>query len=319
MGDGRPYPYVRVPATEPDILLSIIAPAHNEEGNVAPLVREIEQAMQVLDAKGEAWEFILVDDGSTDGTLAAAMALLPDHPRLRIVKMRHTPAGRGHGQSAATHAGIRASRGRYIATLDADLQNDPADLPAMLAKLREDGADLVQGDRSGKRRDNAVRRVSSVISRWFRVLLLNDPTIDTGCCIRVMTRDLALSLPLEFRGQHRFVPFTTRSMGRKVVEWPVNHRPRVSGTAKYGIWNRALPGLIDCFAVRWMRRRRRPVAFDALEAIAFHPSDGTTSGQPSADSQQRKTDSRPPITDNPRSGAIFVSQRASSSAAAETR
>ncbi len=306
-----------MPHIEPDILLSIIAPAHNEEGNVAPLVREIEQAMQALDAKGEAWEFILVDDGSTDGTLGAATALLPDHPRLRIVKMRHTPAGRGHGQSAATHAGIRASRGRFIATLDADLQNDPADLPRMMATLRDTQADLVQGDRSGKRRDTLVRRASSVISRWFRVLLLNDPTVDTGCCIRVMTRQLALSLPLEFRGQHRFVPFTTRSMGLKVVEHPVNHRPRVSGQAKYGIWNRALPGLIDCFAVRWMRRRRRPVAFDAITMPETVRAEGLVSRQPSAIGHQQTTDNRQPITDDLRPGAPRAALRTMPSAPAD--
>ena len=171
-------------------------------------------------------------------------------------------AARGpYGQSAAFHAGFRAARGRLIATLDADLQNDPRDLPAMLDLMRSSGADMVQGDRSHARRDNLVRRMGSVVGRIFRRVLLGDSIRDTGCSLRVMRREIALALPLEFRGMHRFIPVTARHLGFTVVEMPVTHRPRTAGVTKYGlgITKRAIPGLIDLLAVRYMRSRRRPV------------------------------------------------------------
>lgn len=244
--------------------LSVVAPAHNEEDNVEPLVRQIESA---LDATGLDYEILIVDDGSTDRTRARVEALMPLHPRLRCVAMRDTPPGRGHGQSAAFHAGFRAARGRLIASLDADLQNDPADLPAMLELLRRTGADLVQGDRSRNRRDNLVRRAGSVVGRCFRRWLLGDAVRDTGCSLRVMKRRVALAIPLRFRGMHRFIPALARHMGALVVEMPVRHRPRQAGQTKYGlgIVQRAIPGLVDLFAVRWMRSRLRPVEYDEVE------------------------------------------------------
>ncbi|HZW10478.1 MAG TPA: glycosyltransferase, partial [Phycisphaerales bacterium] len=188
--------------------------------------------------------------------------------------MRRTPPGAGNGQSAAFHAGFRAARGNLIAVLDADLQNDPADLPAMLALMRETGADLVQGDRSRARQDSLVRRGGSVVGRKFRLWLLGDRIRDTGCSLRLMRREVALALPLEFKGMHRFIPATAASLGYKVVEMPVHHRARTAGETKYGmgIAQRAIPGLIDCFAIRWMRSRRRPVACEELGA--GHDSDG---------------------------------------------
>jgi dolichol-phosphate mannosyltransferase len=209
---------------------------------------------------GLAFEFIVVDDGSTDGTRARVRSHMPSHPWLRCIAMTNTPKGRGHGQSAAFHAGFRAARGRLIAVLDADLQNDPAEIPAMVQLLRSEKADLVQGDRSHARRDNIVRRVGSIVGRKFRLWLLGDTIRDTGCSLRVMKREIALALPLEFRGVHRFIPITARHLGFTVVEMKVTHRPRTAGETKYGmgIVQRALPGLHDLFAVRWMRSRRRP-------------------------------------------------------------
>ncbi|MDX2131166.1 MAG: glycosyltransferase family 2 protein [Planctomycetota bacterium] len=242
----------------PPPAVSVVAPAHNEEDNVEPLVREIEAAMR---AAGEPFEIVLVDDGSTDRTRERILALMPGRPFLRCVAMTRTPPGKGNGQSAAFHAGFRACRAPLIAVLDADLQNDPAEIPAFVRRLRETGADLVQGDRSRARKDNAVRKVGSIVGRLFRRTLLGDEIRDTGCSLRVMTRDMALRLPLEFRGMHRFIPVTIAHLGGKVVEMPVTHRPRVAGQTKYGlgILQRALPGLRDLFAVRWMRSRRRPV------------------------------------------------------------
>jgi hypothetical protein len=132
----------------------------------------------------------------------------------------------------------------------------------MLERLQSSGAHMVQGDRSHARRDNIVRRVSSLVGRVFRRCLLGDSIRDTGCSLRVMHREVALSIPLEFRGMHRFIPVTARSLQYTVIEVPVNHRSRIAGVAKYGIWNRAIPGLLDCLAVRWMHHRRRPTNFE---------------------------------------------------------
>ncbi|MCK4874079.1 MAG: glycosyltransferase family 2 protein [Phycisphaerales bacterium] len=252
--DPHPHDPRQVP-----FLLTVLAPAHNEQENIGPLVQQVGDALDQLDPAQGGCEFILVDDGSTDDTRARALELAADRPWLRVLVMTNTPAGRGNGQSAAFHAGIRAGRGRLIALLDADLQNDPADLPAMLAVMAERDADMVQGDRSADRRDTIVRRASSVVGRLFRRWLLGDTIRDTGCSLRIMKRELALALPLQFKGMHRFIPITARQLGYTVVEVPVHHRARVAGEAKYGIWNRAIPGLIDCFAMRWMHKRRRPV------------------------------------------------------------
>lgn len=238
--------------------ISVVAPAHNEEANVDALVREVHDA---LAGSGMTFEFVLVDDGSTDSTRAKALALAATRPWLRVIAMSKTPPGKGNGQSAAFHAGFRATRGRMIAVLDADLQNDPAEIPAMVRLMREQNADMVQGDRSHARKDNVVRRVGSMVGRYFRRGLLGDTIRDTGCSLRVMKREVALGVPLEFKGIHRFIPVTARHLGFKVVEMPVRHRPRVAGETKYGfgITKRALPGLMDLLAVRWMRSRRRPV------------------------------------------------------------
>ncbi|MEZ6234776.1 MAG: glycosyltransferase family 2 protein, partial [Phycisphaerales bacterium] len=186
----------------PGLRLSVVAPAHNEEGNIAPLVDEVQRAIGPL---GIAWEFVVVDDGSTDRTREILLGLMVARPWLRCVAMQHTPPGRGNGQSAAFHAGFRAARGELIAVLDADLQNDPADLPAMLEKLEGEGADFVQGDRSRVRQDGFVRRAGSSVGRWFRRMLLGDTIRDTGCSLRVFRREIGLALPLEFKGMHRFI------------------------------------------------------------------------------------------------------------------
>lgn len=262
-GAGRP--------TGPVPEISIVAPAHNEQDNVRPLVEEVSSAME---AAGVSFEFIIVDDGSTDETRDRVRALMPGRPWLRCVAMTGTPPGRGNGQSAAFHAGFRATVGPLIAVLDADLQNDPADIPRLLAEMRRTGADFVQGDRSAARRqgDAWIRQAGSIVGRWFRRVLLGDTIRDTGCSLRLMKREIALGLPLEFKGMHRFIPATARHMGYTVVEMAVSHRSRHAGEPKYGsgITKRAIPGLIDLFAVRWMRSRRKPVG--CVEAEPFWPS-----------------------------------------------
>jgi glycosyltransferase involved in cell wall biosynthesis len=259
------------PGERQELALSVVAPAHDEEGNIDPLVEAVGRAAGGLARdRAWAWELILVDDGSRDGTRARIEALMRDRPWLRAVAMTRTPPGRGAGQSAAFWAGFRAARGRLIATLDADLQNDPADIPRLVAVMEQQRADLAQGDRSRNRRDNLVRRVGSVVGRAFRRMILGDTVRDTGCSLRVMKREVALALPLEFRGVHRFIPVLARRLGFVVVEAPVSHRPRQAGVTKYGlgIRQRAIPGLIDCFAVRWMISRRRWTDHVELERAA---------------------------------------------------
>ncbi len=247
--------------------LSFVAPAHNEQDNVRDLVEQVGAAGF---ASGVPFEFVIVDDGSVDVTRQRVMELMPGRPWLRCIAMTRTPPGKGAGQSAAFSAGFRQARGRLVATLDADLQNDPAEIVKMLGLLRQTGADMVQGDRSHARKDNAVRRVGSIVGRKFRRWLLGDTIRDTGCSLRLMKREIAVKLPLEFKGMHRFIPVTARHLGYTVVEMPVQHRPRTAGETKYGmgITKRALPGLIDLFAVRYMRNRRRPTDHAEVSAVS---------------------------------------------------
>lgn len=234
-------------ASQPE--LSIVVPALNEEDNVGPLVEQVETCVR---AAGIDAELIVVDDGSTDRTLLRLAELARPRPWLRVLH-RSEP----RGQSSAMYAGIQAARGRWIATLDADLQNDPADLPKMLEIARSGAADMVQGDRSHARRDNLVRRCGSIVGRKVRGLILNDPIRDTGCSARVVRADIAKQFPLMFKGMHRFLPVYARMLGARIVETPVCHRPRTAGTTKYGlgILNRGVSGFFDALAVRWMIKR----------------------------------------------------------------
>lgn len=243
-------PPPRAPRPAPAYDLSVVAPAHNEAGNLAPLLAQIRDAFAPT---GLRVQVLLVDDGSTDATADELSGLGRHDPDLRV--LRHD---RARGQSAALHNGIAAAAAPLLATLDADLQNDPADLPAMVALLRDQRVDLVQGDRSAHRRDHAGRRAASAIGRVFRRVLLHDPVRDTGCATRVMRTDLARRLPLDHDGMHRFVPALTAALGGRVVEVSVNHRPRHAGRTKYGtgVLRRGVPGLRGCFFVRRLQRRR---------------------------------------------------------------
>lgn len=240
--------------------LSIVAAAQDEVENLESMVSEV---FRVVGELSLSFELIIVDDRSTDGSLDLLRALMKKVSELRVVSIAPDPANAREGKSAALREGIRRARGSLIVTMDADLQDDPADIGAMLEAMRQQHADLVQGDRSHLRRDTIVRRISSRVGRYFRHWLLHDPVRDTGCGLRVLRREVAQSLPLECRGMHRFIPILSHHMGYHVIEVPVKHRPRTAGKAKYGIWNRALPGLIDCLAVRWMRSRRSQI--DATE------------------------------------------------------
>ena len=233
---------------EPPIELSIVVPVLNEAESVEPLVTQIEAAMMKA---GLSVELIAVDDGSDDATLARLQAQSRQRNWIRVL---HQPTPMG--QSAAIHRGIQAARAPFVATLDADLQNDPADLPTLFQIVSSGRADMAQGMRI-RRRDSLLRKVSSWVGRTARGVILGDTISDTGCSTRVMRTELAAQFPLQFAGMHRFLPIYARMLGAQVVEVPVQHHPRRAGVTKYGILNRAMVGLCDCFAVRWMRKRLR--------------------------------------------------------------
>ena len=224
--------------------LSIVVPLYNEEENLPVLDGEIRAALGPL---GISWEVLYVDDGSTDGSLAVLRELAAADPRIRILRHR-----KNAGQSAGLASGFRAARGELVATLDADLQNDPADLPRLLAKLDE-GWDVVSGVRRN-RQDTWVRRVSSKIANAVRNWATDEAITDVGCSLKAYRARYLAHLPM-FGGMHRFLPTLVRWNGARVTEIPVNHRPRLHGVAKYGIGNRLFRALADLWAVRWMRTR----------------------------------------------------------------
>ena len=228
----------------PDI--SLVIPLFREEENVDPLVEEIGQALRDLD---RSWELVLVDDGSDDGTWTRIRDRAARDPRVRGLRF-----AANRGQTAAFAAGFRAARGALIVTMDADLQNDPADIPAMVAALERDSADVVLGIRRD-RHDNFVRRASSKIANAYRRWRTQDDSVDTGCPLKVFRSEFLDDMPL-FTGMHRFFPTLARLRGAsKIVQVEVNHRPRLHGESKYGVWNRLWVGLADVRAVRWMQKR----------------------------------------------------------------
>ncbi|MEM7624398.1 MAG: glycosyltransferase family 2 protein [Planctomycetota bacterium] len=249
--DPDPDPRSTAPDKADRFDLSVVTPARNECGNLTPLVAEIQDAFA-----GSALriQIVVVDDGSTDGTAKELVTLLAEHPNLRVLK-HELPLG----QSLSLHAGFAAASALLVATLDADLQNDPADLPRMVRRLQNERADLVQGDRTANRRDHFARRSASAVGRWARRVIVGDRVRDTGCATRVMRRTFAVRLPLDRPGMHRFIPACVAGLGGRVIETPVNHRPRHAGKTKYGtgLIKRGLPGLRDCFVVRGLIRRER--------------------------------------------------------------
>ena len=225
----------------PDI--SIVAPVYDEVDNVAPLVEELLSVMRPL---GRPFEIVLVDDGSRDGS---AEAIATSAARHREVRGLHFRANRG--QTAAFDAGFRSARGEIIVTIDADLQNDPRDIPKLLEALA--GNDAAIGYRA-RRNDNAVRRLSSRIANAVRNRLSDDDVIDTGCSLKAFRAERLRAIKL-FTGMHRFLPTLVKIEGGSVVQIPVNHRQRVKGESKYGVWNRVFRSFVDLMAVRWMKKR----------------------------------------------------------------
>ena len=236
-------------------MLSVVVPVYNEQDNVAPLVGEIVAAL-----RGSVdFEIVYVDDDSTDATLARLQALKAEVPELRIV--RHLANG---GQSTATRNGVKAARGAWIATLDGDGQNDPADIPKLLAERDRAATDvkLFAGWRV-ERKDSGSKRWASKWANAIRSRMLRDATPDTGCGIKLFEREAFLDLPY-FDHMHRYLPALMQRAGWKTVSVPVNHRHRGSGVSKYNNLNRALVGVSDLRGVAWLIRRNRVVATEEL-------------------------------------------------------
>ena len=236
-------------------MLSVVVPVYNEQDNVAPLVGEIVAAL-----RGSVdFEIVYVDDDSTDTTLARLQALKAEVPELRIV--RHLANG---GQSTATRNGVKAARGAWIATLDGDGQNDPADIPKLLAERDRAASDvkLFAGWRV-ERKDSGSKRWASKWANAIRSRMLRDATPDTGCGIKLFEREAFLDLPY-FDHMHRYLPALMQRAGWKTVSVPVNHRHRGTGVSKYNNLQRALVGIADLRGVAWLNRRNRVVATEEL-------------------------------------------------------
>lgn len=220
-------------------MISVVIPLYNEQDNIEPLQKEISAALAGLD-----YELILVDDLSTDDTLKRILR----GPEVRVIEF-----AKNTGQSAAMYAGIHAAKGEVIVLLDGDRQNDPADIPKMLAEI-EKGADLVCGYRAN-RKDTTFKRIQSRIANFVRSRFTGDGVRDTGCTLKAMRRECREAL-VPFYGMHRFLPALIKGMGYRLSEVPTQHRPRVAGVSKYGFGNRAWKATCDMFAVKWLLSRQ---------------------------------------------------------------
>jgi dolichol-phosphate mannosyltransferase len=219
--------------------VSVIVPLFNEEENMSILQSELNATLG-----GTDHEIIFVDDGSVDRTVERIVTA----PNIRVIRF-----GKNTGQSAAIYAGLEAARGVTAVLIDGDLQNDPADIPRLLAEI-DRGADLVCGYRA-QRKDTLVKRLTSRTANFVRSRFTKDGVRDTGCTLKAMRRECVSAL-VPFKGMHRFIPALVKAAGYRLVEIPVNHRPRRFGQSKYGLGNRALRATIDMFGVRWLLSRR---------------------------------------------------------------
>jgi dolichol-phosphate mannosyltransferase len=219
--------------------VSVIVPLFNEEENVPILQSELRAALRGLDH-----EIVFVDDGSTDRTAEQ----IETAPHIRLIRFE-----KNTGQSAAIYVGLQAARGATTVLIDGDLQNDPADIPRLLIEIAH-GADVVCGYRV-KRKDTVLKRLTSRIANAVRSRFTRDGVRDTGCTLKAMRRECVSAL-IPFKGMHRFIPALIKGAGYRLVEIPVNHRPRRFGQSKYGLGNRAIRATIDMFGVRWLLSRR---------------------------------------------------------------
>jgi len=230
------------------LALAVVIPIYNEEENVTPLLAEL---MPILDGLKLSFEVLCINDASSDRSLELLTELQKTYPRLWVIS--HSI---NCGESAATATGFQQASGEFIVTMDGDLQNDPADIPALLERIKEQPLAAVCGVRR-KREDDWVKRLSSRTANAFRNLITGDKIADAGCTFRILRRECLREIPV-FNGMHRFLPTMLRFQGFAVEEMLVNHRPRTMGVSKYGVGNRLFRGIIDCIAMRWWYRRCLP-------------------------------------------------------------
>ena len=243
------------PDSQP-VAVSVVVPVKDEEENVIPLATEIVAALDGV----VRFEIVYVDDGSEDRTPDIIEEAKQTFPMLRSIRHK-----RCAGQSTAINTGVHAAHGDLIATLDGDGQNDPADIPALLQKYREESGSgaspmMIAGWRA-KRKDTWLKRMSSKVANGVRSTLLGDATPDTGCGLKVFPRAMFIDFPA-FNHMHRFMPALTIRAGGKVISVPVNHRPRERGQSKYGLFNRLWVGIVDMFGVMWLKTRPVRVEID---------------------------------------------------------
>jgi glycosyltransferase involved in cell wall biosynthesis len=231
--------------TEENIIVSVVIPIKNEEENAIKLAEELNVAMN---QQPWEWECIWIDDGSTDKSNELLSKLSTQDQHHKIITFVENA-----GQSAAFHAGFHAAKGKIIATIDGDRQNDPADIPLVVEKILTEDWDMVNGYRA-TRQDNQMRKLASKIGNGVRNAVTGKTVRDVGCSTRAFKRECVQELPC-FKGMHRFLPTFVSMKGYKITEIPVNHRQRELGTSKYTTWNRMWVGIADVMGVRWLRKR----------------------------------------------------------------
>ena len=255
--------------------LSLVIPAYNEEENIPVLLRRVEDALRQV---GRAFEVILIDDGSTDGTPRLLEEAMRERAWLRVLRM-----ARNSGQSAAFEAGFEAARGEIIATIDADLQNDPEEIPRLIPLLDQQNVDMITGWRK-ERQDTRFRRWQSRQANRIRNWITGETVQDSASSLKVYRAHAIKGIKL-FRGAHRYFPTLVKMRGGTVYETPVKHSQRHAGTAKYGFGNRAFVGIFDLFGVRWMKKRylryeaREVGAGEEARGLVGAGARGMTNGQ----------------------------------------
>jgi dolichol-phosphate mannosyltransferase len=271
--------------TSPAPFVSVIIPARDEAANLPVLLDEIAAALVVLD-----YEILVVDDGSVDDTWPLLKACAARDGRLR--PLRHE---RSAGQSTSLWQAARVARGTWLATLDGDGQNDPADIPHLLARVRQGGVVLVAGHRH-TRQDDWLKRLSSRIANRFRDALLHDGVPDAGCGLKVISREAFLKLPY-FDHMHRFLPALVQAQGGRCISIPVGHRPRRAGRSHYGVNDRLWAGLVDLLGVMWLRRRSRlPAPLRTPQDSPMVDSGGRAASGASPVGDEHAAASTPPLS-----------------------
>jgi glycosyltransferase involved in cell wall biosynthesis len=241
------------------IQFTVFAPVHNEEGNLTKLYKEVAKVMNTMGT----WEMLLINDGSKDQSLQEMLNLQNKHKNLKVIDLK-----RNYGQAIAMDAGFRQAQGEYIISLDADLQNDPADIPAMFTQMQEENLDVIAGWRQ-KRKDPIWMLVITTTAQFLRKIFINDQIHDSGCTLRIYKREYTEDLEL-WGEMHRYIIAILRWHGAKVGERIVNHRPRTIGTTKY-TWKKSIKGLIDLVYIWfWRKYSNRPLhLFGATGLILF--------------------------------------------------